>query len=121
MNGSVSHSGAMSHRELSDVRPRMAKADVRKADESGDVAWRERVAKAIERTRTLSGLNLNEFADAVERDARQVSRWLKGEERPHLDAILANGKLRQALVVALAEMAGDGIEIETTVRIRRIA
>lgn len=96
----------------------MAKADLRKAD---DAAWKVNVGRAIERVKGLSGLTLKEFADAVQRDERQVARWISGAERPQVDAILAAESLRQPLIIALAELAGAGVDVETTVRIRRRA
>lgn len=95
-----------------ETRPRMAKADVRKPE-----IWRHRVANAIERTKALSGMNLDQFAEACGRDERQVSRWMDGKERPQLDAIFAAEALRQPLTQALAEMAGA--EVEITVRLRK--
>jgi hypothetical protein len=96
----------------------MAKADLRKAEND---AWREQIGRAIERSRLLRGWSLKELAVAVDRDERQVARWIVGSERPQLDALFAVESLRQPLVVALAEMAGEGIEITThiTVRARR--
>ena len=95
----------------------MAKADLRKA-EMGD--WRSAIGRAIERTRTLGQRSLKEFADLVGRDERQVKRWITGDERPQFDALFAVPELRAALVIALAEIAGN-VEVETTVRIRRTA
>ena len=94
----------------------MAKADLRKAE---NAAWRENVGHAIERAKALSGLSLKQFADAVGRDERQVSRWFDGTERPQLDALFAAESLRQPIAQALAELAGA--EVEVTVRMRRSA
>jgi transcriptional regulator with XRE-family HTH domain len=84
-------------------------------------AYREEVAKWIERVRALSGKNLNEFAEAVGRDPRQVSRWLKGEERPHIDAIWASEQLQEPMLVALAERIGR-VKVTTQITVeKRIA
>jgi transcriptional regulator with XRE-family HTH domain len=96
----------------------MAKADLRKAEMDD---WRLHVGGAIERMRMLSGLSLKEFAAVLGRDERQIARWITGAERPQLDVLFAADDLRQSLVIALAELAGAGIEVETTVRIRRSA
>ncbi len=93
----------------------MAKADVRKAD----LVWRLSVGQAIERARLLSGLSLKEFADRVGRNERQVARWINATDRPQFDAIFAREELRHPLVLALAELAGAGVEF--TVRLRRTA
>lgn len=100
----------------------MAKAallDVRKPEISD---WRLDVGRAIERMRLLAGLSLKELGAAIARDERQVARWIAGTERPQLDALFAVTRLRQPLVVALAELAqADGIEITTHIELRRRA
>jgi hypothetical protein len=98
----------------------MAKADLRKAETDG---WRQHVGAAIQRAVSLRGWTLKEFAAAVGRDERQCARWITGDERPQLDTLFAVDSFRQPLIVALAEAAGEGVEIETTVRIthRRVA
>ncbi len=92
----------------------MAKAEVRKAD-----MWRLAVGAAIERTRILSGLSLKEFARDIGRDERQIARWIDGTDRPQFDAIFGVDALRQPLVIALAELAGHGVELQTVITIRR--
>lgn len=104
--------------ELPDKRPQMAKADLRKAERE---LWRERVGQAIERVRTRSGLSLKEFADAVARDERQCARWITGVEHPQIAAIFSVEQLRQPLIIALAELAGESVEITTAITIRRSA
>jgi len=109
---------SVAHRELADMQPRMAKADVRKPEMFD---FRAQVGGAIERAASLVGWSLKELAGKVDRDPRQVARWIDGSERPHFDALFAVEELRQPLVVAFAEMAGHGVEVETVVRVRRIA
>jgi len=102
----------------SDERRVMAKAslpDIRKTDQ-GD--WREQIGRAIRRVR--GELTLKEFAAAIARDERTVSRWEDGKERPQLDAIFSVKALRGPLVVAFAEMADD-VEVITEIRVRRSA
>jgi len=106
---------AARHRLLPDMRPAMAKADLRKADLAD---WRAAIGRAVERTRTLTQRSLKEFADAIGRDERQVARWIAGSERPQFDAIFAVSALRASAVLALAELAEE-IEVSTTIRIRR--
>jgi DNA-binding transcriptional regulator YiaG len=109
-------SDAAAHVLRSDVRPRMAKAellDVRKADID---QWKAQIGQAIRETR--GAFSLKEFADLIARDERQVSRWEKGDERPQLDAIFTVPAFRGPLIVALAELAHD-IEVITEIRIRR--
>lgn len=94
----------------------IVKADLRKAEME---PWREQIGQAIQRVKDRSGLSLKEFADAVQRNERQVSRWFDGTEHPQIAAIFAVETLRGLLIVVLAELAGDAVEIETVVRVRR--
>jgi len=101
-------------------RPAMAKADLRKAEN-----WSE-IGQAIERVRTMHKLTLKQFADALStedqpRDERQVAKWIDGKERPQLDVVFAVPAFRPSVVIALAEMAGEGIEVTTHISVRRIA
>lgn len=96
----------------------MAKADLRKA-ETAD--WKTEVGRAVERVKNMTGLSLKEFADAVGREDRQVARWIAGTERPQFDAIFAVERFRQPLVIALAELIGQGVEVTTHISIRRTA
>ena len=99
-------------------RARMAKADLRKAEID---AWRVSVGHAVERARQLSGLSLKEFSARIQRDERQVARWIAGLERPQMDALMAVDALRQPVIVAFAELGRDtGVEIVTEIRVRRI-
>lgn len=103
--------------DIGDVRPRMAKVDLRKAETHE--ATRKQIGDAIDRCRTLCRLSLKEFAQALDREERQVARWIAGTERPQLDAIFANTQLHLAFVQALAELANA--EVVTTITIRRTA
>lgn len=96
----------------------MAKADLRKTEVD---PWRQHIGRAVERARLLRGWSLKELADAVGRNERQVARWINGQERLQLDALFAPKCFRQSLVVALAEMAGEGIEIATHITVRKTA
>jgi ribosome-binding protein aMBF1 (putative translation factor) len=117
MNNSLRQHAADRHLLRSEIRPRMAKADLRKTE----TGWLSTVGKAIQRAASLVGWSLKELADHVGRDERQIARWINGAERPQFDALFAVEELRPALVMAIAEMAGDGVELETTIRIRKRA
>lgn len=104
------------HLLTSEIRPRMAKADLRKPEID---CWKEHIGRALERARTLAQLTLKELADAIGRDERQVARWIAGTERPQLDAIFAVPALRGPLVIALAELSGT-VEVTTTLTVRKV-
>lgn len=80
--------------------------------------WKVRIGAVI---RSLRGeLSLKEFADLIDRDVSQISRWEKGEDRPQFDAIFAVPILQARLVEELAALSQD-VEIVTTITIRRSA
>ena len=90
--------------------------EVRKAD-----TWRLDIGQTVQRAISLLGWSLKEFSAAVGRDERQCARWISGVERPQLDAIFAVQALRSVWVIAISELAGADVELETTIRIRRRA
>lgn len=108
------------HLLLSDPRPEMAKAGlagVRKTDL--DAAWRLQIAAAVKHVFDGTGWNLDQFAERVGRDKRQCARWFSGEDRPQFDALLAVPELRQPVLLMMAALVGDAVEIKTTIEIRR--
>jgi ribosome-binding protein aMBF1 (putative translation factor) len=118
MDSSIARNAAARQRELPEKARAMATAALRKAE---NVDFREQIGRAIFRTRMLSGLSLKEFAAAVDRDERQVARWEKGEENPQLHLIFADPTLRRPLIIALAELVEDGVEVTTHITIRKTA
>ena len=96
----------------------MARAHLPKA-EMASHSWRPLVGRAVDRCIALRGWSLKEFAAAVDRDVRQCGRWITGEERVQVDAIMAVESLRQPWAQAQCELAGADVEV--TVRLRRTA
>lgn len=80
---------------------------------------RQLIGAALERARELRGWSLKELADHVHREPRQVARWIDGTERAQMDALFAVESLRQPLIVAFAEAAGQGVEVQTQITILR--
>jgi hypothetical protein len=112
------------HLERLDIPRKQAKADLQKVE----TQWPEMVGLAIQRCFSLAGVTQKQAAAALEKatngrvgDAAQVGRWLSGKERPQLDALFAVEEFRQPLVIAFAELAGQAVEVETVVRVRRTA
>lgn len=112
---------ASSHRNrLDGVRPVMAKA-VNKIETRQIVEWKEAVGRAVQRCFLLAGVSQKEAAALLSRDTAQIARWVAGTERPQFDAIFGVDAFRSPLVIALAELAGEGIEVITEIRVRRRA
>jgi transcriptional regulator with XRE-family HTH domain len=95
----------------------MAKADLRNAE---TVDYREQIGKALQRATSLVGWTLKELAGKVNRDPRQVARWLSGQERAQLDVLWEVEELRGPLVLALAELSQQA-EVVTTISLRMTA
>lgn len=93
----------------------MVKAALPKPENAGDAG------RAIQRAQELRGWSLKEFAGAAKRGERQLARWIDGTEHPQLDTLFAILSFRLPLIQALAEIAGAGVEVETLVRIKKVA
>lgn len=86
------------------------------------IEWREHVGQAIQRALSLAGLTQKEgWVLLGHNDGAQLNRWIAGSERPQFDALFSIESLRQPLVVALAELAGEAVEIQTVLTIRKTA
>lgn len=102
---------------VSDVRGKMAKADIRKAEMD---ALYGSLGRAMAEVMGTFGLSLKEFASEVGKDERQLQRQMDGRERPQLEAIFAVERFRGPLVIALARLAAD-VDVVTEIRVRRSA
>jgi len=81
--------------------------------------WREQIGHALQRAFALAGRSQKEIAGLLDRDQAQIARWIAGTERPQIDAIFGVEELRPPMIVALAELAGDSVEVVTEIRVRR--
>lgn len=117
MTPTVAAPASSRHLANLDVPSVMAKAHL----PNRETPWRARVGGAVERCFSLAGLTLKEAADLIGRDRAQVGKWIAGTERPQIDAIFAVESLRCPLVIALSELAGAGVEVETTIRVKKSA
>jgi DNA-binding transcriptional regulator YiaG len=97
------------------LRPSV-KADLRKPEMDG---YRALLGAAIKRARLRQEWSLKELAATLARDERQVARWEDGTERAHWDALFAIDGYRLELIVALAELGGAAVEVDTVVRVKR--
>lgn len=94
------------HRELAEIEPRMLRADLRNAEA---VNFRAEVGACLQRAASLLGWSLKELAGHLDRDERQVARWLNGTERVQVDVVFDCEELRQPFAYQLARLSGaDG-------------
>ncbi len=94
----------------------MAKVAVDDLRKSESRAFWAEIGGCLDAARRDVGWNLDQLADALKRDARQVRRWIAGEEQTQTAVVFSVPLLRKPFVVALAKLAQ--CEVETTVRIR---
>lgn len=117
-------SAALGHPVSPDTR---RSGDVRALD-IDSAAMRVALGRVIARTFELVGptpetdwSSHKEAAARLDVDEGELGKWLSGARRPHLDKLLAIPELQQALIVALAELGGIGVEVVTEIRLRRTA
>lgn len=100
---------------LPDIRRSvMAKADVR----APDMDWLQAIGRAIQEAVNENQWSNKEAAAKVGVDDAEFGKWLSGGRRPQFDRLFNVPELRCPLVLALAVLV-DGVELETTIRIRR--
>ena len=95
----------------------MAKADVR----TPDVDWMAKLGAAIQDAVHAVRWSNKEAAGKVDVDDAEFGKWLNGTRRPHFDRLFNVKELRVPLILALAALGGDGVDVETTVTIRKVA
>jgi ribosome-binding protein aMBF1 (putative translation factor) len=113
MSAIVAKSRPDSHRVISEIRPEMVKADLRKAENRD---FRAEVGACLFRARTLLGWTLEQLASALDRDARQVRRWESGEERVQVDVVMAHDELREPFGFFLAKLSGADVRVSVDFR-----
>ena len=102
---------------LENVRPEPAKADLKKLEEQ----WKQQIGAAIDYAISQANRTQKEVWVALgHNDPSQLNRWIAGTERPHFDKLFAIEWLRQPLVIALAGLGGCGVEVQTTITLKRV-
>ncbi len=107
---------ADSHRVIGETPTKMLKADLPKGEKTCLLA---ELGGCLDFARRSVGWTVDQLARELERDSKQVARWIRGEERTQVDVVFGVEALRAPFVIALATLAK--CEVETTVRIRRTA
>lgn len=118
MSQTVATSAVPEHRQrLENIEPRMAKADLKNLETA-----RREIGQALDYAISLANRTQKEVWAALgHSDGAQLNRWIAGTERPQFDGLFSIEWLRQPLVIALAGLAGAGVEVETVIRVRRSA
>ncbi len=104
------------HRVIPEIDRKPIKADLRKP-ESEDAL--KELGECLDFARRAVGWNLEQLAGAMDRDPRQVQRWIDGKERVQIDTVFRVPQLRQPLVIALARLSQEFDEDVTLTARRR--
>lgn len=115
MAGSVLDRQASVHRVIGETRPQMAKAVLPKSE---NAEWRL-LGEALDAARHTLRWTVDQLAGELKRDSKQVGRWLRGEERPQVDAVIRVAPLREPFLIAFAMRLG--FRVRTTISLRRLA
>lgn len=65
----------------------------------------------LDSARREVGWTVDQLARELHKDAKQIGRWIRGEERTQVDTVFAVVVLQQPLLVALARWAGMTVDI----------
>lgn len=112
MGNTVAGAEEASPRAIREIRPRMAKADLSKGEKRQ--FWPE-LGACLDAARRELGWTVDQLSAELQRDSKQVGRWIRGEERTQVDAVFCVEPLRAPFVVALAKLA-KCFQIETVIR-----
>ena len=101
---------------LENVRATEAKGHLKKLE----IERRQVIGRVIARAIKFAGRDDKDVWVALEHpDGAQLSRWIRGTERPQFDRLFAIDWMRVPLLLAFAQAAG--IEIETVFRAKLTA
>lgn len=101
-------------------RAKMAKASLLPKGEIKDFrAELKALGECLDYARRVAGWTVDQLAAELDRDSKQVARWMRGEERTQVDVVFGVVALRQPFVIALAKWAM--CEVEVVIRMQRTA
>jgi hypothetical protein len=117
MSNNLLNGAAVTHRVNGEKRQRMAKAVLPKRENV--VSHLKGLGDCLDFARRSVGWTVDQLAGELDRDSKQVSRWMRGEERTQVDVVIAVAALREPFVIALARLADLAVETTVTIRSRR--
>lgn len=103
-------------RVIGESRPAMLKADLPKREK--DRSLLIAIGFCLDEARRAVGWTVDRLARELQRDEKQVARWIRGEERTQVDVVFSVPELKQPFVIALARLAECVVDTVITVRRR---
>lgn len=113
MNHTMTHASTaplLRRSELPEKSGKPAKAVLPNSEK--ELTWMD-LAWCLEQVRYDARMNHDEFARALKRDPSQVRRMLEAKERPQIEAVWPDERLRRLLIIAMAKRGG-GFDVKTT-------
>lgn len=114
MGSSVAKPAPASHRVNGETPKKMAHMSLPKRETDDAMA---EIGECLDFARRSVGWTVDQLSRELQRDSKQVARWIRGEERTQMDVVFAVEPLRAPFVIALARLA-ECFEEETTLRLR---
>jgi hypothetical protein len=125
---SVANGSAERHPVISEKRRKMATAALRKPEKSpAAVSSLKELGGCLDFARRYVGWTLDQLVAELQEqagrtfDARQIARWIRGEERTQVDAVLCVRQLHGPFVIALANLRSEECVTEITIRLKGMA
>jgi len=115
MSDSLRSTPVVRQRVLPEKSGKPLRASLRKAESDDAMA---EIGGCLDDARRAVGWSLKELAAALNRDERQVQRWIDGKENANIAAIFLVVELRQPIVIALARLS-KCFDEEITLKVRR--
>lgn len=109
-------SGDRHRNSFADVRPTMAKADLKKVDEAEK---RRKFGQILARAVQIAGLMNKEVCERLVVDAGQLSRWFAGTENAHVWKFQDDELLGPAFLEAQAEVT-PGATIRKVIELTKV-
>lgn len=109
--------------QLDCLHPQMLKARGEADPQLSGEEFKRQIGRAVECALDRAGLTKQEAAFAMGyTDSGVIGRWASGVETPQFGRLWTLGeRFRVEFVLALAAIAGERVQIETVVRVRREA
>ena len=103
---------------VTETRPKQAKAALKGVRKTEIERLWAKWGGCIGEVQGVFRMTLQEFAAALQKDERQVARWIAGQERPQIETVLSVERFAGPMLIALARVE-SGVEVDTVIHVKR--